>query len=77
MPLANDTQLPSTQNQCINRASKKIIILDLCHLPHLTIWGHKMKTPHASSGTLKIEYKSPPCLTLISPTNKPLPHHQD
>ena len=26
-----------------------------------------MKTPHASSGILEINYKSPPCLTWISP----------
>ena len=26
MPLANDTQLPSTQNQCVNKASKKLYI---------------------------------------------------
>ena len=35
-----------------------------------------MKTPHALSGILEINYKSPPCLTKISPnkpTNNPLP----
>ena len=40
----------------------KIIILDLRPLPHLTIKGHKMKTPHASSGIVSVYDKSPPCL---------------
>ena len=38
----------------------RIIILDLPQLPHLSMRGHKMKTPHASSGILEINYKSPP-----------------
>ena len=39
-----------------------------------------MKTPHASSGILEMNYKSPPCLTNITPNklkNNPLPHYQD
>lgn len=42
----------------------KIIYLDLCQLPWLAIWGHKMKTPYVSSGILEIYYKSPPCLKI-------------
>ena len=40
----------------------------------------QMKTHHASSGILDINYKSPPCLTYILPNKlkiNPLPHHQD
>ena len=33
----------------IQMASKNDV-LDLCQLPPLTIWGHKMKTHHASHG---------------------------
>ena len=37
-----------------------------------------MKSPHASSVIMKIEYKSPPRLILISPNERqPLSHHQD
>ena len=36
----------------------KNYVLDLCQLQHLTIGGHKVKTPYASSGTLEVKYKS-------------------
>ena len=38
----------------LNKGQQKFYVLDLCHLPHLTIWGLNMKTPHASSGILEI-----------------------
>ena len=34
--------------QLPGKASKNYI-LDLCHLPHLTLLDHEMRTPHASS----------------------------
>ena len=38
---------------CSTVRPAKIILLDLCQLPHLTFLGNKMKTPHASHGILK------------------------
>ena len=54
--------------------------LDPCHLPHLIIWDHKMKTPHALSGILEINYESPvPSAShkfhQINRKNNPLSHH--
>ena len=57
--------------------ASKNYILDLCQLPRLTFWDHKMKTPHASHGILEIYFKSPPCPIWISPNklrNNPLPN---
>ena len=56
--------------------ASKNYILDLCQLPRLTFWDHKMKTPHVSHLILGINYKSCPCLICLSPNNlrnSPLP----
>ena len=66
-------------------ADCKILGQQKCSIPHTsppspTYLRPHTETPHASSGILEIKYKSPPCLTLISPNklkNNPLPHHQD
>ena len=46
--------------------ASKILTLDLCHLPTLTFWSNKMKTPHASPWILTMNYKAPPCLMVFT-----------
>ena len=52
------TFLRLQQSDLIDKASKNYI-LDLCHLPHLTFWGDKMKMPQASSVILETTQISP------------------
>ena len=53
--IASDVQVRPAEN----------FIFDMCHIPHLTIWGYEMKTPH---GILELNYRLPSGLPHINCT---------